>query len=95
MQLKNMLKILKLHTYNIFRQYSELKYLKQNLKSNGVILSVDFSCNYNKRKHEIKVHTHRYEAVPVTAACYSNECFNDQKTLVRVSYLFLFDFRFM
>ena len=28
--------------YNIYRQFSELKYLKRNLKSDEIILSVDF-----------------------------------------------------
>ena len=32
----------KLHVYNIFRQYSELKFLKRNLIDNDVIFSVDF-----------------------------------------------------
>ena len=44
----------KLHVYNIFRQYSELKFLKRNLTDNDVIFSVSFSRNYdNKQFHEI------------------------------------------
>ena len=44
----------RLHMYNIYRQFSEFKYLKRNLKSNEIILSVDFSRNYeNKQLHEI------------------------------------------
>ena len=31
------------HCYNIYRQFSELKFMKKNLKENEVILSVDFS----------------------------------------------------
>ena len=55
----------KIHIYNIYRQYSELKYLKSNLEENEVILSVDFSRNYeNKQKHEI------YHFTIFTAACY-------------------------
>ena len=46
--------IIKLHIYNIFRQYLELKHLKKNLGPDEVILSVDFSRNYdNKQHHEI------------------------------------------
>ena len=69
-----------MHICNIFRQYSELKYLKQNLKSNEVILSVDFSRNYNnKQKHEIQSAYFGHEAFTIyTAACYSKECINDQ-----------------
>ena len=43
-----------LHHY-IYRQYAELKWLKSNLKIDEVILSVDFSTNYdNKQRHEIQ-----------------------------------------
>ena len=81
MQLQDLLnKNLKLHICNIFRQYSELKYLKQNLKINEVILSVDFSRNYNnKQKHEIQSAYFGHEAFTIyTEACYSKECINDQ-----------------
>ena len=45
----------RLHMYNIYRQFNEFKYLKRNLKSNEIILSVDFSRNYeNKQLHEIQ-----------------------------------------
>ena len=39
----------KLHVYNIFQQYSELKFLKRNIKDNDVTFSVDFSRNYDKK----------------------------------------------
>ena len=66
--------------YSTFRQYSTLKYFKQNLKSNEVILSVDFSRNYNnKQKDEIQSVYFGHEAFTIyTAACYSEECVNDQ-----------------
>ena len=69
-----------MHIYNIFWQYSELKYLKQNFKSNEVILSVDFSCNYNNtQKHEIQSAYFGHGAFTIyTALCYSKECINDQ-----------------
>ena len=45
----------RLHMYNIYRRFSELKYLKRNLKSDEIIWSVDFSRNYeNKQLHEIQ-----------------------------------------
>ena len=81
MQLQDLLnKNLKLHICNIFRQYSELKYLKQNLKINEVVLSVDFSRNYNnKQKHDIQSAYFGHEAFTIyTEACYSKECINDQ-----------------
>ena len=66
--------------YSTFRQYSALKYFKQNLKSNEVILSVDFSWNYNnKQKDKIQSVYFGHEAFTIyTAACYSEECVNDQ-----------------
>lgn len=65
--------IIKLHIYNIFRQYSELKHLKKNLGPDEVILSVDFSRNYdNKQHHEIQSAYFGHEAFTLfTAACYS------------------------
>ena len=49
-------KKMRMHKYNMYRQYSELKFLKKNLKKEEVILSVDFSKNYdNKQRHEIRV----------------------------------------
>ena len=57
--------------YNIYRQCSELKYLKENLGENKAILSVDFSKNYeNKQKHEIQSAYFGHEAFTLfTAAC--------------------------
>lgn len=60
------------HVYDIYRQHSELKFLKANLKPNEVILSVDFSKNYeNERRHEIQSAYFGHEAFTIfTAACY-------------------------
>ena len=56
----------RLHMYNIYRQFSELKYLKRNLKSDEIILSVDFSRNYeNKQLHEIHSAYFGHEAFTV------------------------------
>ena len=44
----------KVHLYNIFWQYSELRYLTCNLDNNGAILSVHFSGNY-KNKQQSKI----------------------------------------
>ena len=45
----------KMHVYIVNRQYSELKHLKANLKEDEIILSVDFSKNYdNKQHHEMQ-----------------------------------------
>ena len=45
----------KMHVYNVNHQYSELKHLKANLKEDEIILSVDFSKNYdNKQHHEMQ-----------------------------------------
>ena len=65
--------IIKLHIYSIFRQYSELKHLKKNLGLDEVILSVDFSRNYdNKQHHKIQSVYFGHEAfILFTAACYS------------------------
>ena len=65
--------IIKLHVYNIFRQYSELKHLKKNLGLDKIILSVDFSHNYdNKQHHKIQSAYFGHEAFMLfTAACYS------------------------
>ena len=43
-------KTFKLHVYNIFQQFSELKYLKKSLKNDKAILSVDFSRNYENKQ---------------------------------------------
>ena len=52
--------------YNIYKQFSELKYLKKNLKSDEIILSVDFSRNYeNKQLHEIQSAYFGHEAFTV------------------------------
>ena len=50
-------KSFKVHVYNIKRQYSELKYLKANLKEDEIKLSVDFSKNYNQQ-HIMKYKVH-------------------------------------
>ena len=42
---------MKMHKYNIYRQLSELKCLKMSLKEDEVILSVDFSKDYENRQH--------------------------------------------
>ena len=36
--------------YNIYRQFSQLKFLKTNLKENEVILRADFSKNYQNKQ---------------------------------------------
>ena len=48
-------KSFKMYVYNIRCHYSELKHLKANLKEDEIILSVDFSKNYdNKQHHEMQ-----------------------------------------
>ena len=61
-----------LHVYNIYRQFKELKYLKRNLKSDEIILSVDFPHNYeNKQLHEIQSAYFGHEVFTVfTCVCY-------------------------
>ena len=63
---------MKTHAYNIYRQYSELKHLKKNLGKKDVILSVDFSRNYeNKQLREIQSAFFGHECFTIfTAACY-------------------------
>lgn len=58
--------------HNNGRRYSELKYVKMNLKENEAILSVDFSKNYeNKQRNEIQSAYFGHEAFTIfTAACY-------------------------
>ena len=57
--------------YNIYIQFSELKYLKRNLKSDEIILSVDFSHNYeNKQVHEIQSAYFSHEAFAVFTYVY-------------------------
>ena len=53
-------------------QVSELTYIKKNLKEDKVILSVDFSKNYeNKQPHEIQCAYLGHENFTIfTAACY-------------------------
>ena len=65
-------KTFKLHVYNIFRQFSELKYLKISFKNDEAILNVDFCHNYeNKRRHKIQSAYFGHKAFIVfTAACY-------------------------
>ena len=62
-------KSFKMHVYNI---YSELKHLKANLKEDEIILSVDFSKNYdNKQHHEIQSAYFGHEAFTLyTGTCY-------------------------
>jgi len=60
---------MRMHKYNAYRQYSELKYLKKNLKLEEVILSVDFSRNYeNKQRHEIQSAYFGHEAFTIFTA---------------------------
>ena len=63
---------MRMHKYNIYRQFSELKWLKKNLKEDEVILSVDFSKNYeNKQRHEVQSAYFGHESFTIfTAACY-------------------------
>ena len=65
---------LRLPRYNTSRQYAELKWLKSNLKIDEVILSIDFSKNYdNKQRHEIQSAYLGHECFTLfTAACYFN-----------------------
>ena len=42
-------KSFKMHVYNIKRQYSDLKHVKANLKEAEILLSVDFSKNYDNK----------------------------------------------
>ena len=64
-------KSFKMHVYNIKRQYSKLKHLKANLKEDEIILSVDFSKNYNTQHHEIQRAYFGYETFTLyTAAFY-------------------------
>ena len=69
--------------YNICRQFSELKFLKNNLKPNEVILSVDFSQNYeNKQLHEIQSAYFGHEAFTIfTCACYHVPCEADNNKI--------------
>ena len=41
---------LHLHHYSIYHQYAKLKWLKSNIKIDEVILSVDFSKNYDNKQ---------------------------------------------
>ena len=65
----------KFYVYNICLQQSELKYTKRNLKENEVILSVDFSKNYeNNQKNEIQSTYFGHEAcTSYPAACHFKE----------------------
>ena len=40
---------MRMHKYNIYSQFSELKWVKANLKEDEVILSVNFSKNYENK----------------------------------------------
>ena len=56
-------KSFKMHVYNIKCQCYELKHLKANLTKDEIILSVDFSKNYDKKQHhEIQSAYFGYEA---------------------------------
>ena len=57
---------------NIHRQYSGLKYLKNNLKEDEIILSADFPKNYDSKQfHEIQSAYFGHEALTLyTTACY-------------------------
>ena len=59
-----------MHVYNIKRQYSELKHLEANLKEDEIILSVDFSKNYNKQHHEIQSACFSYKAFTLYTTAY-------------------------
>ena len=69
----------KLHFYNIFWLYSELKFLKRNLTDSDVKFSFDFSRNYdNKQLHEIQSAYFGHEAFTLlTAAYYVKGCNTD------------------
>ena len=43
------IKSFKIHVYNIHHQYSKLKYKKNNVKGDEIILSVHFSKNYDNK----------------------------------------------
>ena len=62
----------RLNMYNTYRQFSELKDLKRNQKSDETIFSVDFSHNYeNKQLHKIQSAYFGHEAFTVfTCICY-------------------------
>ena len=62
---------IQMHKYNIYRQYSELKFLKKKLKANEVILSLDFWKNYdNKQSYQIQSAYLGHECFTIfTAAC--------------------------
>ena len=64
--------------YNIYGQFSELKFLKTNLKENEVILRADFSKNYqNKQRHEIQSAYFGHENFTLfTADCYFHRTAN-------------------
>ena len=66
------------HIHNIYRQFSELNFLKRNLKENEVILSVNFSKNYqNKQRHEIQSAYFGHENFTLfSAACYFHRAAN-------------------
>ena len=73
----------KVHMYNVCRQFSKLKFLKNNLKPNEIILSVDFSRNYeNKQLHEIQSAYFGHKAFTIfTCACYHVPCEEDNNKI--------------
>ena len=72
---------MKMHKYNIYCQFSELKCVKKNLKEDKVILSTDFSKNYeNKQHHEIQSAYFGHENFIIfTAACYFHTSISIEK----------------
>ena len=66
------------HMYNIYHQFSELKFLKKIWSENEVILSIDVSKNYqNKQLHEIQSAYFGHENFTLfTAACYLHKAAN-------------------
>ena len=65
--------------HNIYQQFSELKYLRNNFKDDKIIISVDFSRNYeNKNFHEIQSAYFGHEGFTIlTCACYYHRLDNE------------------
>ena len=72
------------HVYSVFRQFKELKMLKEKLKPGEVIVSVDFSRNYdNKQANEIQSAYFGHDTFTLyTVCCYWK---NDKGELVPMS----------
>ena len=60
------------YVYNIFKQFSELKYKKATLKDDEALITVDFSRNYgNKQAREVQAAYFGHDTFTIyTAACY-------------------------